>query len=240
MSLIIKNLEASAEGAIILKGINLEIPRGKISVLMGPNASGKSTLANIIMGNPKYKIEGGKIEFDGKNLVALRTWQRARLGLFLSFQNPYEIPGLNIYEFLLAAYKNMRGGIQDFDEKLKKALDDLGLTEKFLERNVNEGFSGGEKKKAEILQLKILRPRLAILDEIDSGLDIDALKLIAKNLNKLVSPKLGLFVITHYQRLLNYLKPDHVHIMINGRITHSGGSGLVHEIEKKGYSHFKK
>lgn len=234
MDLQIQKLSASANGTRILKNINLKVPGKGITVLMGPNGSGKSTLAHVLMGNPNYKVTG-KIEWQKSDLLKLETHKRAKLGLFLSFQNPCELPGVNIYEFLLAAYKNTHNGdAKDFNEKLQKALADLKLHEDFLDRSVNEGFSGGEKKKAEILQLKMLEPKIAILDEIDSGLDIDALKLIAKNIKELAK-KTGILIITHYQRLLNYLEPAQIYVMMHGEIVKSGKKELIKKLESKGY-----
>ncbi|MBI5358167.1 Fe-S cluster assembly ATPase SufC [Candidatus Amesbacteria bacterium] len=238
--MIIKNLAVRIQDKVILSGLDLEIPAGKTVALMGPNGSGKSTLANVLMGHPAYHVEKGTIQWKRKNIVALEPWQRARMGFFLSFQYPYEIPGVNFYEFLLASFKSIHGqertGIEAFDKRLSKALKDLKLPVRFLSRDLNSGFSGGEKKKAEILQLKILQPSLAILDETDSGLDIDALRLIAKNIREMKSPKIGFLIITHYQRLLNYIKPDIVHVMINGKIVKTGGPALVKKLEKEGYS----
>lgn len=240
--LIIKNLHAGLKNKPIIQGINLVVPAGKIVALMGPNGSGKSTLANVLMNHPDYQVTKGSIQWRGRNLLPLKTWQRAQAGIFLAFQYSYEIPGVNFYEFLLTAYQATHGRQSDnghFEALLKKSLHELRLDAKFLDRPLNDGFSGGEKKKAEILQLKILEPRLAILDETDSGLDIDALRLIARNIKSMVSPRIGFLIITHYQRLLNYLKPDIVYVMVEGKIVASGKSALVDKLERGGYSMFK-
>ena len=238
----IKNLHAGLPGKPILNGVTLTVPAGKIVALMGPNGSGKSTLAQLLMGQPDYRVTSGTVRWHGKDLLKLKPWQRARAGLFLAFQYPFEVPGVNFYEFLLAAYQSVNGkqGSQaEFERRLKRSLRELRLYAKFLERGLNDGFSGGEKKKAEILQLRVLQPRLAILDETDSGLDIDALRLISRNVRSLRSPAISFLVITHYQRLLTYLKPDIVHVMVGGKIVASGGSALVKRLEKTGYEALK-
>src|SRR3989338_771795 len=238
----IKNLHAGLPGKPILNGVTLTVPAGKIVALMGPNGSGKSTLAQLLMGQPDYRVTKGTVRWGSKDMLKLKNWERARAGLFLAFQYPYEVPGVNFYEFLLAAYQSVNGkhGSQaEFERRLKRSLRELRLDAKFLERGLNEGFSGGEKKKAEILQLKVLQPRLAILDETDSGLDIDALRLISRNVRTLRSPAISFLVITHYQRLLTYLKPDIVHVMVGGKIVASGGSALVKRLEKTGYEALK-
>lgn len=238
----IKNLHAGLPGKPILNGVTLTVPAGKIVALMGPNGSGKSTLAQLLMGQPDYRVTKGTVRWGSKDMLKLKNWERARAGLFLAFQYPYEVPGVNFYEFLLAAYQSVNGkqGSQaEFERRLKRSLRELRLDAKFLERGLNEGFSGGEKKKAEILQLKVLQPRLAILDETDSGLDIDALRLISRNVRSLRSPAISFLVITHYQRLLTYLKPDIVHVMVGGKIVASGGSALVKRLEKTGYEALK-
>jgi len=242
-TLFINNLEAGIAGKNILRGLDLTIPPNKITVIMGPNGSGKSTLANVLMGHPDYRATKGKAVWQNKNLLKLPSWKRARLGLFLGFQHPVEVPGVNYYEFLLTAHQSIHSEANAqkmFDKNLKKGLKLLKLPESFLERPLNEGFSGGEKKKAEILQLMVLQPRLAVLDETDSGLDIDALKLIAKTIRSLRSPKLGFLVITHYQRLLNYLKPDRIHILSSGRIISSGSASMATKLERYGYDWFNK
>ncbi len=234
----IKNLQAKIKDKSILKGIDLKLAAGKIVALMGPNGSGKSTLSHVLMGSPDYEVTGGQVIFAGKKILKLSPDARARLGIFLAFQYPYEIPGLSVYHFLQTATQAVRGkkfNPDDFKRELKLALADLKLSENFLQRGLNEGFSGGEKKRMEILQLKILRPKLAILDETDSGLDIDALKLVAGNVKSMVAKGMAVLVITHYQRLLNFLPPDEVHIMQAGRIVTSGQSDLVKKLEKQGY-----
>ena len=240
--LVIKNLHAGFAGKKILRGVTLTVPADKIVALMGPNGSGKSTLAQVLMGHPDYRVTAGSIRWNNKNVLRLKPFERARAGLFLAFQYPYEVPGVNFHEFLLTAYQSIHGrktNPAEFDQALKHALRELRLDAKFLERSLNEGFSGGEKKKAEILQLKVLRPRLAALDETDSGLDIDALRLIAKNIRSMVGPRIGFLVITHYQRLLGYLKPDIVHVMVDGAIVASGNAALAKRLEKNGYKEFK-
>lgn len=241
--LIIKNLQANIKNKPILKGVNLNVPVGKVVALMGKNGSGKSTLSHVLMGSPEYRVTGGSISLGGKNILHLSVDQRAKLGIFLAFQYPYEIPGLSVYHFLQTAAQAVHGkkfNIDNFKQELKIALSDLKLADNFLQRGLNEGFSGGEKKRMEILQLKILRPRLAILDETDSGLDIDALKLVASNVKKMVKQKMSVLVITHYQRLLNFLPPDEVSIMQDGRIVASGQSDLVKKLERQGYDWLEK
>ncbi len=240
-NLVITNLHVQMADKAVLQGINMVLRPGKAVALMGPNGSGKSTLANIIMGDPEYKVTKGTIMWKGKNILKQSIDARARMGLFLSFQYPYELPGVNMYEFLSTSFRALHGesAMKDFDNKLQQALKTLKLNENFLDRNVNVGFSGGEKKKSEMLQLVLFAPEFVILDEIDSGLDIDALKLISKNINNLKNPKRGFLIITHYQRLLKFIKPDEVHVMIDGKIVKSGGFELVKDLEKKGYDWLK-
>ncbi len=241
-SLIIKNLHAGIAAKQILKGVNITVKPGRIVALMGPNGSGKSTLANVLMGHPDYQVKQGQVFFNNKNILNLESWERARLGIFLAFQYPYEIPGLTVYHFLQNAVRIVQGKnfVQSsFDLKIKTVAKDLHLVDSFLDRGLNEGFSGGEKKRMEILQLNLLNPQIAILDETDSGLDIDALKLVADNIKDLVDHKLGVLVITHYQRLLNYLEPDEVHVMRQGKIIASGDKNLARKLEAKGYSWLK-
>lgn len=235
--LTVNNLHVSIEGKKILNGVTLEVRPGKIYALMGPNGSGKSTLAQVLMGHPRYVLERGTVKMYRKNLSKLSPDERAKAGLFLAFQYPLEIPGVDLLNMLRTAYQEIHGNISvgDFVRLLKTEMDRLGIPFDFANRSINEGFSGGEKKRAEILQLAILKPTIAILDETDSGLDIDALKTVAQNVGRLVSPQMGVLVITHYQRLLKYLEPDVVYIMQDGRITHTGGRELVEVLETGGY-----
>jgi Fe-S cluster assembly ATP-binding protein len=246
MLLQIKNLQASVEGEAILNGINLEINSGEIHAVMGPNGSGKSTLSKILAGHPDYLITGGEVIFNGENILELAPDERAKKGIFLGFQYPVEVPGVNNADFLRLAYnsKQLYEGKEeldplDFDELLRKKTALLELSDIFIERSVNDGFSGGEKKRNEILQMAILEPKLAILDEIDSGLDIDALRIVASGVNRLMNPNRALLLITHYQRLLEYIVPTHVHVMYKGLIVESGGKELAIELEKHGYDSFK-
>lgn len=238
----IKNLHMKVGKKEILKGINLKFEKGKIYALMGPNGSGKSTLSKIIMGDPKYKITKGKIFFNGEDITDLNPNQKAKKGIFLSFQNPSEIEGVTISNFLRIALnnkKNKKISVLDFHQLLKEKLKLLKISENFSERYLNQGFSGGEKKKSEILQLSVLNPEIAILDETDSGLDIDALKIIASGVNTLMNKEKIIIVITHYKRILEYLKPDKLFVMINGKIVLEGGHKLVDQLEKKGYDWIK-
>ena len=236
------NLHVNVEGKEILKGINLKVKKGEIHAIMGPNGSGKSTLANVLMGHPKYEITKGEIRVDGQDIMKLSPDKRARLGLFLAFQYPQEIEGFNLSNFLFTVLKSKseEKKMFQFTQQFKKSLDNnlalLELDKSFTERALNYGFSGGEKKRAEILQLLMLKPDMAILDETDSGLDIDSLKVVSKGINSLRGNDFGALVITHYQRILNYLEPDFVHVMINGKIAKSGGHDLASELEKKGYN----
>lgn len=228
----------------ILNGVNLSLETGKIHALMGPNGSGKSTLAGVLMGDPKYEIISGEIILDGKNISDLSANERAKAGIFLSFQNPTAIPGVNIRKFLRQAYNSLtessgkeKLSVLDFNELLEKKADEINLDKDFLGRYLNEGFSGGEKKKLEILQLMVLNPRIAILDETDSGLDIDALKAVSQGINKFKtqSKDSAILIITHYKRILNYVKPDKVSIMSQGKIVRQGNEDLVEILEEKGY-----
>lgn len=237
-TLSIRNLIAGPKDRVILRSVNLTAKPNVITALMGPNGSGKSTLAHVLMGHPDYQVTKGVVMWRGKNLLKLTPAERARLGVFLAFQYPLEISGVNYHEFLWTAYQAVRGKTAkrtDFDSLLKASLKELTLSERFLDRSVNEGFSGGEKKKAEMLQLLILQPKLIILDETDSGLDIDALKLIAKTVKKLIARDRVILVITHYQKLLNALKPRAVHVLHNGVIVASGSGELVKKLERQGY-----
>ena len=241
----IKELHASVDGKKILNGLNLEVKSGETTVLMGPNGSGKSTLAHVIMGHPKYLVESGRIMFNGKNVLDLPVNERAKLGIFLSFQYPSEIHGVTVSNFLrtaLNAVNAERLSVSQFRELLQEKMKLLHIDESFVNRSLNAGFSGGEKKKCEILQLAIMQPKLAILDETDSGLDIDALRIVSEGVNKIKNEhkQMGVLVITHYNRILEYIKPDTVHVMLNGKIVMSGGSELVEKLEEKGYEWVRK
>jgi Fe-S cluster assembly ATP-binding protein len=240
--LVIKDLHAAVDGTEIIKGVSLTVNKGEVHAIMGPNGSGKSTLAKIISGHPQYEATAGEVTFDGKNLLEMDPEDRALDGIFMGFQYPVEIPGVNNAEFLRMAYnaRLIRDGKEeldplDFDELLSEKMQALGMEKKYKERNLNEGFSGGEKKKNEILQMAILEPKLAILDETDSGLDIDALKVVANGVNKLRNENNALILITHYQRLLDYIKPDKVHVLSQGKIVKSGEKDLALELEAQGY-----
>lgn len=237
----IKNLHVSIDGKKILKGVNLKVKKGEVVALMGPNGSGKSTLALAMMGHPNYKIEEGEILFKGKDIKGLEANERAKLGLFLSFQYPYEISGVSMSNFLRTALNTKRNekiNVFEFKKMLYEKLSLLKIPKEFADRYLNEGFSGGEKKKAEILQMAMLQPQMAILDETDSGMDIDALKIVSNGINTLINGNLGILLITHYQRILNYIKPNKVYIMVDGRIVKSGDKELAKELEAKGYEGF--
>ena len=234
----IRGLQADVEGKRILKGIDLVVKQGEIHALMGPNGSGKSTLSNVIMGRPGYTLIEGEVEFNGEDITALTPDERAKRGLFLAMQYPTEVPGVSVVNFLRTAYQAVKGeqvSALEFRKHMKAQMERLGVEDAMVNRYVNQGFSGGEKKRNEILQLAVLEPQVAILDETDSGLDIDSLKLVATGVDELVGPDLGVLIITHYQRMLNYISPDHVHVMIDGRIVVSGGPELATELEAKGY-----
>jgi Fe-S cluster assembly ATP-binding protein len=234
----IEGLQASVESKEILKGIDLTVRQGEVHALMGPNGSGKSTLANVLMGRPGYQVTSGRIRFKGQDITALKPDQRAQLGLFLAFQYPTEIPGVSVVNFLRSAYKAVKGeqiSALAFRKRLKEKMALLGVEDQMVARYVNQGFSGGEKKKNEVLQLAVLEPDIAILDETDSGLDIDSLKAVAEGIQQLVGPELGVLLITHYQRILNYVTPDRIHVMMDGRIVLSGGPELASQLEQKGY-----
>jgi len=227
-------------GEEILKGVDLVVPRGEVHALMGPNGSGKSTLAKIIAGDPQYEVTGGDILLEGESILEMAPDERARAGLYLAFQYPVEVPGVSIANFLRLALNARRPegdeiGVMEFYGKLQKAVQALNWDESILERNLHEGFSGGEKKRSEILQLLVLEPRYAILDETDSGLDVDALKVVSQGVNAARGPDFGCLVITHYQRLLNYIVPDKVHVMVDGRIITTGSKELAMELDQKGY-----
>ncbi len=240
----IRDLHVSVEGKEILKGVNLTIKQGEIHALMGPNGTGKSTLAYALMGHPNYDVTRGEVDFQGENIIDLNPDERSRLGLFLAFQYPVSIPGVTMANFLRMAINAKRKhddpeykgiSIPEFRKLLKQKMDLLEMSHDFAGRYLNEGFSGGEKKRAEILQMATLEPRIAILDETDSGLDIDALKIVSHGVNALAGPELGVLIITHYQRILNYIKPDFVHVMLNGRIVESGSADLALQLEEHGY-----
>ena len=243
--LTIENLHArvAETGDEILRGVDLTMREGELHALMGPNGSGKSTLAKVLTGHPAYEVTEGRIQFRGEDLLELEVDERARKGLFLAFQYPSEVPGVTIAQFLRQAKIARTGaeiGVFDFYDDLKKAMDILQVDEKFAERYVNEGFSGGEKKRNEILQMAMLSPSLAVLDETDSGLDIDALRTVSHGVNSLRSPDRAMLVITHYQRLLDYIVPDRVHVLVGGRIVRSGDKTLAQELEASGYAEYEK
>ncbi len=238
----VKDLTASVDGNQILKGVNLEIKAGEVHAIMGRNGSGKSTLSKVITGHPDYEITGGEVIYQGQDLTVLEPHERALAGIFLAFQYPLEIPGVSNLDFLRIAYNAKRKhlGLEeldtfDFEDLIQEKLDVVKMNPAFLERSLNEGFSGGEKKRNEILQMAILEPTLSILDEIDSGLDIDALRIVSEGVNFLKNPDNATLVITHYQRLLNYIVPDYIHVMYDGKIVMSGGKELALELEEKGY-----
>jgi Fe-S cluster assembly ATP-binding protein len=240
----INDLHVRVEDKEILKGVNLTVNQDEIHALMGPNGTGKSTLAYALLGHPKYEITGGQLIFNGKDLVDLNTDERARIGIFLAFQYPVAIPGVSLANFLRSAINAQRRAsdpddkgisIPKFRSLLKEKMDLLQMPHEFAGRYLNEGFSGGEKKRAEILQLATLEPQIAVLDETDSGLDIDALRIVASGVNSLAGPELGVLIITHYQRILNYIQPHFVHVMLDGRIVESGEAELAQELEAKGY-----
>ena len=242
----INNLQARVEDKEILKGINLEINPGEIHAIMGPNGSGKSTLSNVIAGREDYEVTGGSIDFEGEDLLDLDPEERAHKGIFLSFQYPVEIPGVSVSNFIKTAINESRKGrgeepmeAREMLAKMREKTALLEMDKSYLSRSLNEGFSGGEKKRNEIFQMAMLEPKLAILDETDSGLDIDALRIVAGGVNKLRTADNAVVVITHYQRLLDYIKPDFVHVLYNGRIVKSGGPELAHELEEKGYDWIK-
>ena len=246
---VIENLHASIEDTPILKGVDLTINKGEVHALMGPNGSGKSTLAYVLAGHPSYEVTEGAIYYNGEDILEMEPDERARMGIFLAFQYPTVIPGVSMANFLRMAVTNVRnaraeadadGGAakmtpREFRRLMKEKMALLKMDDAFATRYLNEGFSGGEKKRAEILQMALLEPEMAILDETDSGLDIDALRVVSEGVNALAGPEMGVLLITHYQRLLNYIKPDHVHIMMNGRIVQNGGPELAMELEAKGY-----
>lgn len=236
----VEDLHVEIEGKEILKGVSLEVKGGEVHALMGPNGSGKSTLSYALAGHPRYEITGGRAYLNGEDLLEMEVDERARAGLFLAFQYPSEISGVSMANFLRTAINARRGkgneiSLLDFGKKLRKQMERLQMDENFASRYLNEGFSGGEKKRSEILQMALLEPHIAILDETDSGLDIDALRIVSDGVNALRGPELGVLCITHYQRILRYLEPDVVHIMLDGRIVESGGKELAEQLEEKGY-----
>ena len=238
----VKGLMANVDETPILKGLDLEVRAGEVHAIMGPNGSGKSTFSKVLAGHPAYTVTGGEVVFQGQNLLEMEAADRARNGVFLAFQYPLEIPGVSNLDFLRVAYNSRRKaqGLEevdafDFDDLVEEKLDIVKMNSSFLNRSVNEGFSGGEKKRNEILQMAILEPKLAILDETDSGLDIDALKIVANGVNRLTNSENATIMITHYQRLLDYIVPDFVHVMAQGRIIRSGGKELALELESRGY-----
>jgi Fe-S cluster assembly ATP-binding protein len=234
----IENLRVEIDGQEIVKGLDLEVGEGEIHAIMGPNGSGKSTLANVLMGHPRYDVTGGSITFRGEDVFELESDERAKLGMFLAFQYPSEVPGVSVANFLRTAVNSVREeelSPMDMYRLLQEKMKVMQMDPKFAERYLNEGFSGGEKKRNEILQMLMLDPKLAIMDETDSGLDIDALQVVAKGVNELRGPEFSAVIITHYQRILRYIEPDRVHVMLDGRIVTSGGKDLAHELEDKGY-----
>jgi Fe-S cluster assembly ATP-binding protein len=246
--LIISDLHVSIEDKEILKGISLTIRKGEVHAIMGPNGSGKSTLAYALMGHPKYHVTSGEMLFKGQSIAEMAPEERARLGLFLAFQYPTAIPGVSLGNFLRMATNAVRAGhegngngskkplsVSEFQKLLREKMDVLKMDRSFASRYVNDGFSGGEKKRAEVLQMALLEPEIAVLDETDSGLDIDALRIVSEGVNKLSGPDVGILVITHYQRILNYIKPQFVHVLAGGRIIRSGGADLALQLEEKGY-----
>ncbi len=237
-ALTIKDLHVEVEGKEILKGASLTVRKGEVHALMGPNGSGKSTLAHSIMGHPRYQVTSGQVLFKGQDVLALTPDARARLGIFLAFQHPVAIPGVALGNFLRASIKAVRGNgmtAAEFRKLLKNRMDLLKMDMSFASRYVNEGFSGGEKKRAEILQMAMLNPEMAILDETDSGLDIDALRTVAEGVNSLLGQNMGVLIITHFPRILSYIRPDVVHVLYQGRVIRSGGLELAHQLEAEGY-----
>jgi Fe-S cluster assembly ATP-binding protein len=238
----IEDLHAGAGDIEILKGVDLTVNQGEVHALMGPNGSGKSTLAAVLMGHPAYQVTAGRILYKGEDVTAASSSQRGASGMFLAFQHPEAIPGVSVIQFLRQALSNRTGidlTVLELRLKVMDAMKDLGMETSFADRYLNEGFSGGERKRNEVLQMAVLQPDLAIMDETDSGLDIDALRIVADGVNKLTGPDRGFLIITHYQRLLRYVQPDHVHIFMDGRILESGGPDLADRLEQEGYDSFR-
>ena len=250
--LVIRNLHANIADSDteILKGIDLELSKGEIHAIMGPNGSGKSTLSHVLMGHPGYEVTEGEVLFEGANLLDLAADERSRAGLFLSFQYPFAVPGVTVANFIrMAVNAHRKGGpdgvdnpvrIPEFRKQIQEAMELLEIDKSMASRSLNDGFSGGEKKRFEILQMAMLQPKIAILDETDSGLDIDALRIVSDGINRLVGPNMGTLIITHYQRILDYVKPDQIHVLMDGRIVRSGGAELAHELETSGYADIAK
>ena len=250
--LVIRNLHANIAGTDteILKGIDLQMSKGEIHAIMGPNGSGKSTLSHVLMGHPGYEVTEGEVLFEGANLLDLAADERSRAGLFLSFQYPFAVPGVTVANFIrMAVNAHRKGGpdgvdnpvrIPEFRKQIQEAMELLEIDKSMASRSLNDGFSGGEKKRFEILQMAMLQPKIAILDETDSGLDIDALRIVSDGINRLVGPNMGTLIITHYQRILDYVKPDQIHVLMDGRIVRSGGAELAHELETSGYADIAK
>src|SRR4051794_24054347 len=243
--LVIRGLHASIDGAEILRGVDLELSKGEVHAIMGPNGSGKSTLAHVLMGHPAYEVTGGEVVFGGQDILELEPDERSRLGIFLAFQYPAAIPGVTVANFLrmaVTAHRRSEDGednpirIPEFRKLLQESMERLKIDRSMTSRYLNDGFSGGEKKRMEMLQMAMLKPQIAILDETDSGLDIDALRIVADGVNSLVGPDMGTLVITHYSRLLRYIKPDRVHVLVEGRIVRSGGAEVADELERDGYA----
>ncbi len=240
--LAVEDLHASIDGQPILRGIDLTTHRGEIHAVMGPNGSGKSTLAKVLMGHPGYEVTSGTVSFKGEDITQAEAPTRATMGMFLAFQYPEEIPGVSVVNFLRTALSNRTGvdyTVLELRLRVMDAMESLGMDASFADRYVNQGFSGGERKRNEVLQMAVLEPELAIMDETDSGLDIDALQVVAEGVNRLAGAKRGFVVITHYQRLLDYITPDHVHVLVDGRIVRSGGAELARQLEDDGYEAFR-
>ena len=240
--LAVDDLHASVDGEPILRGVNLTARRGEIHAIMGPNGSGKSTLAKVLMGHPGYEVTSGTVSFKGEDITEADPPTRANMGMFLAFQYPEEIPGVSVVNFLRTALSNRTGvdyTVLELRLRVMDAMESLGMDASFADRYVNQGFSGGERKRNEVLQMAVLEPELAIMDETDSGLDIDALRVVAEGVNRLAGSERGFVVITHYQRLLDYVTPDHVHVLVDGRIVTSGGAELARQLEEEGYEAFR-